>query len=150
MATLEQIQQALDDLYARYAKTLTALDQALEQLESAQAPVVATEVPQDELMEAARLMSMSDMNKEDLSAQDIYDMMMKTSEEEVREPAPGLYRAVEAPTVRHGLPCQSEAARRWPRSTGAKLSRTEGWSPTGQSASSPGSAVRTLRKDPAA
>jgi Asp-tRNA(Asn)/Glu-tRNA(Gln) amidotransferase A subunit family amidase len=84
MATLEQIQQALDDLHARYAKTLTALDQALEQLESAQAPVVATEVPQDELMEAARLMSMSDMNKEDLSAQDIYDMMMKTSEEEVR------------------------------------------------------------------
>lgn len=84
MASLEQIQQALDDLHARYAKTLRALDLALEQLESVQAPVVKKEVPQDELWEAARLMSMSDLNKEDLSTQEIYDMMIKTSEEEVR------------------------------------------------------------------
>jgi hypothetical protein len=84
MASLEQIQQAFNDLNARYAKTLRALDQALDQLESAQTSVIASDVPQDELREAARLMSISDLNKEDLSAQDIYDMMMKTSEEEVR------------------------------------------------------------------
>ena len=85
MASLEQIQQALDDLHARYAKTLRALDLALEQLESAQAPVVKKEVAQDELMEAARLMSLSDLNKEDLSAQDIYDMMLEASDSEVRD-----------------------------------------------------------------
>ena len=83
MASLEQIQQALDDLHARYAKTLRALDLALEQF--AQAPVVKKDVAQDELMEAARLMSMSDLNKEDLSAQDIYDIMLETSDSEVRD-----------------------------------------------------------------
>jgi hypothetical protein len=85
MASLEQIQQALDDLHARYAKTLRALDRALEKLESVQSSVITREVPQDELMEAARLMSLSDLNKEDLSAQDIYDMMLETSDSEVRD-----------------------------------------------------------------
>lgn len=84
MATQEQIQQAINDLNARYLNTLRALDDALAQLERGQRSVASRDLPEDELWEAARLMSMSDLNKEDLSTQEIYDMMIKTSEEEVR------------------------------------------------------------------
>ena len=83
MATQEQIQQALDDLNARYKQTLQALDDALNRLEQVQAP--APEPPdEDELMEAARLMAMSDMNKEDLSEAEIYQKLIETSDAEAK------------------------------------------------------------------
>ena len=83
MKTPEQIQQAIDSLHARYAQTLRALDEALTKLDLLQTSVIKNSSPEDELKEAARLMSMSDLNKEDLSAKAIYDMMIKTSESEV-------------------------------------------------------------------
>lgn len=82
MATQEQIQQALDNLNARYKRTLLALEDALDRLEQLQAPVSTRD--EDELMEAARLMAMSDMNKEDLSEDEIYKKLIETSDAESR------------------------------------------------------------------
>ena len=82
MATQEQIQQALDNLNARYKRTLLALEDALDRLEQFQAPVSIRD--EDELMEAARLMAMSDMNKEDLSEDEIYKKLIETSDAESR------------------------------------------------------------------
>ena len=83
MATQEQIQQALDDLNARYKQTLLALEDALDRLEQFQAPEPEP-VNEDELMEAARLMAMSDMNKEDLSEAEIYQKLIETSDAEAK------------------------------------------------------------------
>lgn len=95
MATQEQIQQALDDLNARYLKTLQALADALDMLEQHQAPPPEP-VNEDELAEAARLMAISDLNKEDLSEAEIYKRLMETSDSEAR--ATGFW-AVPLPTA---------------------------------------------------
>ena len=85
MATQEQIQQALDDLNARYKRTLLALEDALDKLESASINVtVKSEHDDDELMEAARLIALSDMNKEDLSEDEIYQKLIETSDQEAK------------------------------------------------------------------
>ena len=95
MATQEQIQQALDDLNARYLNTLQALADALDMLEQHQAPPPEP-VNEDELAEAARLMAISDLNKEDLSEAEIYKRLMETSDSEAR--ATGFW-AVPLPTA---------------------------------------------------
>ena len=95
MATQEQIQQALDDLNARYLKTLQALADALDMLEQHQAPPPEP-VNEDELAEAARLMAISDLNKEDLSETEIYKRLIETSDSEAR--ATGFW-AVPLPTA---------------------------------------------------
>ena len=95
MATQEQIQQALDDLNARYLKTLQALADALDMLEQHQAPPPEP-VNEDELAEAARLMAISDLNKEDLSEAEIYKRLIETSDSEAR--ATGFW-AVPLPTA---------------------------------------------------
>jgi len=95
MATQEQIQQALDDLNARYLKTLQALADALDMLEQNQAPPPEP-VNEDELAEAARLMAISDLNKEDLSEAEIYKRLIETSDSEAR--ATGFW-AVPLPTA---------------------------------------------------
>ena len=82
MATQEQIQQALEDLNARYKRTLLALDDALDRLEQLQVPAPVRD--DDELQEAARLMAMSDMNKEDLSEDEIYQKLVETSDAEAK------------------------------------------------------------------
>ena len=82
MATQEQIQQALDDLNARYKQTLLALDDALNRLEQVQEPISVRD--DDELQEAARLMALSDMNKEDLSEAEIYQKLIETSDAEAK------------------------------------------------------------------
>lgn len=83
MASPEQIQQALDSLNARYLQTLRALDDALDRLEQHQAPPPEP-VNEDELAEAARLMAMSDMNKEDLTEAEIYQRLIETSDAEAK------------------------------------------------------------------
>ena len=82
MATQEQIQQALDDLNARYKQTLQALNDALDRLEQFQVPAPVRD--DDELQEAARLMAMSDMNKEDLTEAEIYKRLVETSDSEAK------------------------------------------------------------------
>jgi hypothetical protein len=81
MATQEQIQQAIDNLNARYLQTLRALDDALDRLEQIQVPSPES-VNEDELVEAARLMAISDLNKEDLSEAEIYKRLVETSDAE--------------------------------------------------------------------
>lgn len=81
MASPEQIQQALNSLNARYLQTLRALDDALDRLEQHQAPAPEP-VNEDELAEAARLMAISDLNKEDLSEAEIYKRLVETSDAE--------------------------------------------------------------------
>ena len=81
MATQEQIQRALDNLNARYLQTLRALDDALDRLEQIQVPSPES-VNEDELVEAARLMAISDLNKEDLSEAEIYKRLVETSDAE--------------------------------------------------------------------
>ena len=95
MATQEQIQQALDNLNARYLQTLRALDDALDRLEQIQVPSPEP-VNEDELAEAARLMAISDLNKEDLSEAEIYKRLVETSDSEAR--ATGFW-AVPLPTA---------------------------------------------------
>jgi len=94
MATQEQIQQALDDLHVRYHNVLRALADTIEILEQHQAPAPVRD--DDELQEAARLMAMSDMNKEDLSEAEIYKRLVETSDSEAR--ASGFW-AVPLPTA---------------------------------------------------
>ena len=103
MATQEQIQQALDDLNARYKQTLLALDDALNRLEQVQEPVPVRD--DDELQEAARLMAMSDMNKEDLSEAEIYQKLVETSDSEAR--ASGFW-AVPLPTADEPKPAPNK------------------------------------------
>ena len=95
MATQEQIQQALDDLHARYHNVLRALADTIEILEQHQAPQPEP-VNEDELAEAARLMAISDLNKEDLSEAEIYKRLVETSDSEAR--AVGFW-AVPLPTA---------------------------------------------------
>jgi hypothetical protein len=103
MATQEQIQQALDDLNARYKQTLQALDDALNRLEQLQVPAPVRD--DDELQEAARLMAMSDMNKEDLSEAEIYQRLIETSDSEAR--ASGFW-AVPLPTADEPKPAPNK------------------------------------------
>jgi hypothetical protein len=95
MATQEQIQQALDDLHVRYHNVLRALADTIEILEQHQAPQPEP-VNEDELAEAARLMAISDLNKEDLSEAEIYKRLVETSDSEAR--ATGFW-AVPLPTA---------------------------------------------------
>ncbi len=104
MATQEQIQQALDELNARYKQTLLALDDALNKLEQVQVP--APEPPdEDELQEAARLMAMSDMNKEDLSEAQIYQKLIETSDAEAMKSG---FWAVPLPTADEPKPAPNK------------------------------------------
>ena len=103
MATQEQIQQALDDLNARYKQTLLALDDALNRLEQVQEPISVRD--DDELQEAARLMALSDMNKEDLSEAEIYQKLVETSDSEAR--ASGFW-AVPLPTADEPKPAPNK------------------------------------------
>jgi hypothetical protein len=49
-----------------------------------QVPVEVERAAKGDLREAARLLSRSEFNKEDLTADDIYNMLLKSSEEDVR------------------------------------------------------------------
>ena len=103
MATQEQIQQALDNLNARYKQTLLALDDALDRLEQLQAPAPVRD--DDELQEAARLMAISDMNKEDLSEAEIYQRLIETSDSEARSTG---FWAVPLPTADEPKPAPNK------------------------------------------
>lgn len=76
------IQKAFDDLNAKYLQALKDLDHALDIIQQ-HAPTHSG--PDADLKTAARLMSQSAMNKEDLSADEIYDKLIKLSEDEVKK-----------------------------------------------------------------
>lgn len=66
------IQKAFDELNAKYLKALKDLDNALDLLEQ-QASVAD---PNADLRNAAKVMAQSELNKEDLSEQEIYDKLL--------------------------------------------------------------------------
>lgn len=76
------IQLAFNELNAKYQHALEKLQEAYEIIEKnaqgADTPAAS------ELQDAARLMSISELNKEDLSEKEILDMLQKLSEEEVK------------------------------------------------------------------
>lgn len=78
--TKTEIQQAYDSLLTKYNLALEKLQEAYEMLD--EQPV---EKNTDDLKEAARLMASSELNKEDLSIDEIYNLLQKTSEQEARK-----------------------------------------------------------------
>ena len=66
------IQKAFDDLNAKYLQALKDLDHALDIIQQHQ-PVDPN--ADDELKNAAKVMAQSEMNKEDLSEQEIYEKL---------------------------------------------------------------------------
>lgn len=75
------IAQAFRDLEKKYLAALQEIDKLHDLIEEDQHPVEHNK----QLRNAARLMSNSELNKEDLSEDDIYDMLIKMSEEEVKK-----------------------------------------------------------------
>jgi len=76
------IQLAFDELNAKYKHALEKLQEAYELIDKN--ATVADAPATSELQDAARLMCISEMNKEDLSEKEILDMLQKLSEEEVK------------------------------------------------------------------
>ena len=75
------VAKAFRDLEAKYLTALREIERCHKLLEQDQHPVEHDK----QLRNAARLMSNSELNKEDLSADDIYDMLIKMSEDEVKK-----------------------------------------------------------------
>ena len=87
-----EIQKAFDDLLKKYHSVLQKLHDTqdlLEQkpkeviVEGPRRPVTIEKPATGDLREAARLLTKSDFNKEDLSEKEIFDILTKLSEEEV-------------------------------------------------------------------
>ena len=68
----------------RYIQQIQALENTLEDINSKE-PEVIEKASSKDLREAARLMAQSELNKEDLSEDDIYNLLMKSSEEDVKK-----------------------------------------------------------------
>lgn len=77
-----EIQKAFDDLNAKYLYALKRLQEAYKLL--GDKPDTIEKTASGDLLEASRLMAMSEFNKEDLSADEIYQMLKSQSEEEVK------------------------------------------------------------------
>ncbi len=77
-----EIQKAFDELNAKYLYALKRLQDAYRLLE--EKPDSIEMAATGDLKEAARLLATSELNKEDLTEKEIYDMLQKSSEDEVR------------------------------------------------------------------
>lgn len=78
-----EIQKAFDDLNAKYMYALKKLQKAYMLLE--EKPNTVEKAATGDLREAARLLATSELNKEDLSEDEIYTMLQKSSEDEVKK-----------------------------------------------------------------
>jgi hypothetical protein len=79
--TPSDVAKAFRELEAKYLTALREIERCHKMLEQDQHPVEHDK----QLRNAARLMSNSELNKEDLSADEIYDMLIKMSEDEVKK-----------------------------------------------------------------
>jgi uncharacterized protein (UPF0335 family) len=68
----------------RYIQQIQALENTIEDINSKE-PEVIEKASSNDLREAARLMAQSELNKEDLTEDDIYNLLMKSSEEDVKK-----------------------------------------------------------------
>jgi hypothetical protein len=78
----KDVQTAFEQLNKKYLSALREIDRLHDLLDESKTP--AQKEPGD-YRNAARLLANSEWNKEDLSEQDIYDMLIKMSEDEVRK-----------------------------------------------------------------
>lgn len=85
-----EIQQAFNELNAKYLLALKKLQEAYRLLDE-KPSVVEKEVPVEveraatkDLREAARLMAKSTLNKEDLSEEEIYSILQKSSDDDIK------------------------------------------------------------------
>ena len=67
-----------------YIQQIQALENTIEDINSKE-PEVIEKASTNDLREAARLMAQSELNKEDLSEDDIYNLLLKSSEEDVKK-----------------------------------------------------------------
>ena len=79
-----EIQKAFDDLNKKYLHVLELLQEAYTLLDKKQeAPKTIEKVAG--LREAAKMIVASEFNKEDLDEEEVYQMLQKASEEEVKK-----------------------------------------------------------------
>ena len=67
-----------------YIQQIQALENTIQDINSKE-PEVIEKASTNDLREAARLMAQSELNKEDLSEDDIYNLLLKSSEEDVKK-----------------------------------------------------------------
>lgn len=80
----DEIQKAFDELNAKYLYVLKRLQKAYKLLDEKPETVTVEKAATGDLREAARLLATSEFNKEDLSEDEIYQMLKSQSEEEVK------------------------------------------------------------------
>ena len=80
--TKDEIQKAWDDLNAKYLDALYKLQHAYKLLE--QKPKVVEKKSESSLRDIARILASSELNKEDLSEQEIFNLLQTESEDEVK------------------------------------------------------------------
>ena len=80
--TKDEIQKAWDDLNAKYLDALYKLQHAYKLLE--QKPKVVEKKSESSLRDIAKILAGSELNKEDLSEEEIFELLQKDSEEEVK------------------------------------------------------------------
>jgi len=68
----------------KYIQQIQALENTIQDINSKE-PEVIEKASNNDLREAARLMAQSEFNKEDLSEDDIYKLLVKSSEEDVKK-----------------------------------------------------------------
>ena len=66
-----------------YIQQIQSLENTINDISSKE-PDVIEKVASNDLREAARLMAQSELNKEDLNEDDIYNLLIKSSEEDVK------------------------------------------------------------------
>ena len=67
-----------------YIQQIQALENTIQDISSKE-PEIIEKASSNDLREAARLMAQSELNKEDLSEDDIYNLLLKSSEEDVKK-----------------------------------------------------------------
>lgn len=88
--TPNEIQQAFNELNAKYLFALKKLQEAYRLLDEKtsvlekEVPVEAERAAAKDLREAARLMAKSTLNKEDLSEEEIYNILQKSSDDDIK------------------------------------------------------------------
>jgi hypothetical protein len=67
-----------------YIQQIQALENTIQDISSKE-PEIIEKASSNDLREAARLMAQSELNKEDLTEDDIYNLLLKSSEEDVKK-----------------------------------------------------------------
>lgn len=81
----QNLKKLINDLQKQLNEKPKEIEKIVEVEKIIEKPVEVEKAATGDLREAARLMAVSELNKEDLSVQEIYDLLQKSSEEDVRK-----------------------------------------------------------------